>query len=99
MNIDLFRKSLQSSTAPAGVDIYLQSLWEDAKGNWDKSHQLIQDLPDKTAAWIHAYLHRKEGDIWNADYWYNRAGRKRPGKSLEEEWLDIVNYCIKNQER
>jgi len=99
MNIDLFQKSLQSSTAPAGVDVYLQSLWEDAKGNWDKSHRLIQDLPDKTAAWIHAYLHRKEGDIWNADYWYNRAGRKRPGISFEEEWLDIVNYCIKNQER
>jgi hypothetical protein len=99
MNVESFRESLQSSEAPAGIDVYLESLWYDARGNWEKSHQLIQDLPGVIAPWIHAYLHRKEGDIWNADYWYNRAGKKRPDKSLEEEWSDLVDYCIKKRAR
>jgi hypothetical protein len=50
------------------------------KATWEKAHQLIQDLTDKNAAWIHAYLHRKEGDVWNADYWYRKAGKQRPGR-------------------
>ncbi|HEY1022823.1 MAG TPA: hypothetical protein VGE06_10955 [Flavisolibacter sp.] len=76
--------------APGDLSEYLQALWWDAKGDWQKAHETIQDLPDKNAAWIHAYLHRKEGDIWNADYWYNRAGKKRPTNSLEEEWDRLV---------
>jgi hypothetical protein len=94
MDLQLFKQSLSSPKAPSGTSIYLQALWEDGKGNWDQSHHLIQDLTDKTAAWIHAYLHRKEGDIWNADYWYSKAGRKRPSVSLEEEWETIVEFCI-----
>ena len=61
---------------------------------WQKAHELIQDIEDKSAAWIHAYLHRKEGDIWNADYWYNRAGKKRPSLTLQEEWKDIVEAML-----
>ena len=96
MDLQIFKESLASPKAPSGTSIYLQALWEDGKGNWEQSHNLIQDLTDKTAAWIHAYLHRKEGDIWNADYWYSKAGRKRPAASLEEEWETIVEYCINN---
>jgi hypothetical protein len=51
-------------------------------------------VEDKNAAWIHAYLHRKEGDIWNADYWYKRAGKKRPSVSLGQEWEDLVKVFL-----
>jgi hypothetical protein len=90
MTYKIFRESLLHSSAPAGLSDYLRSLWYDAKGDWNKAHQIIQDLEDKTAAWIHAYLHRKEGDIANADYWYHRAGRKRQDLSLEQEWELII---------
>ena len=93
MTLDEFKSGLQGSL-PAGLSIYLQALWYDGKGDWDKSHELIQDLADKNASWIHAYLHRKEGDIWNADYWYQKAGRKRPALSLPEEWEDIAQALL-----
>lgn len=73
---------------------YLQSLWYDATGDWEKAHRIIQDVNDKTAAWIHAYLHRKEGDIGNADYWYNRAGKRRPELSLDKEWEEIATALL-----
>lgn len=94
MNLTDFRETLSSNNPPTTLSIYAQALWYDARGNWDKAHQLIQDLSDKNANWIHAYLHRKEGDIWNADYWYNKAGRKRPGVSLNEEWEQIVSAFL-----
>jgi hypothetical protein len=89
MTIEEFKKSLHASL-PDGVSVYLESLWYDGKGDWEKSHVIIQDIEDKNAAWIHAYLHRKEGDIGNADYWYSKAGRKRPSVSLQEEWENLV---------
>ncbi len=94
MNLQSFKKSITETTLPIGMTIYLQSLWYDAKGNWTKSHELIQDLEDKTAAWIHAYLHRKEGDQWNADYWYRKAGKKSPSSSLEQEWEELVTELL-----
>jgi hypothetical protein len=93
-NIEDFKQSLSLPTPPSSLNVYLQSLWLDGKGEWEKSHDVIQDVPDKTASWIHAYLHRKEGDIWNADYWYSKAGKSRPSASLEKEWEDIVSYCL-----
>lgn len=94
MNFADFKKSLETGVLPAGTTVYLQALWHDKKGEWQKAHELIQDLQDKTAAWIHAYLHRKEGDTWNADYWYNKAGRKRPSLSLNEEWEEITTALV-----
>lgn len=94
MNITDFKKSLSSNHPPEESTIYLEALWYDAKGEWEKAHELIQDLADNTAAWIHAYLHRKEGDSWNADYWYNKAGRKRPAASLNEEWEQITGELL-----
>jgi hypothetical protein len=93
MTIDNFRKSMDAAGPPA-VSPYLQALWYDGKSNWEKAHAIIQDINDQTAAWIHAYLHRKEGDIWNADYWYSRAGKKRPSVSLDEEWQNIVSALL-----
>ena len=89
MNLAGFKESLTAGIPP-DCSAYLQSLWYDAKGDWNKAHVLIQDINDRTAAWIHAYLHRKEGDISNADYWYHHAGKKRPPGTLIEEWEQIV---------
>jgi hypothetical protein len=93
MTFEDFKTSLRASV-PGSVSVYLKSLWYDGKGDWEKSHHTIQDIEDKSAAWIHAYLHRKEGDIWNADYWYKRAGKKKPAVSLEKEWEELVKAFL-----
>jgi hypothetical protein len=72
----------------------LHSLWLDGKGHWDKAHDEVDQLPGKSAARVHAYLHRKEGDQWNADYWYRRAGENRPNLSLDEEWEELVRRYL-----
>ncbi len=89
-----FKASLTGNKPPEGSSVYLSALWYDAKGNWDEAHRLIQDLSDKNASWIHAYLHRKEGDNANAGYWYNQAGKKSPQLSLEKEWEEILDVFI-----
>ncbi|WP_066619314.1 hypothetical protein [Rufibacter roseus] len=94
MDITTFQNSLSEKAPPADASVYLKALWHDAQGNWQKAHELIQDLPSKSAAWIHAYLHRKEGDNWNADYWYTSAGKKRPAGSLQEEWEQLVKALL-----
>lgn len=94
MDLELFKKSLDQPSPPANISDHLCSLWYDAKGDWERSHEIIQDIEDTDAAWIHAYLHRKEGDIWNADYWYRRAHKKRPMLSLEQEWIAIASALL-----
>jgi hypothetical protein len=93
MNLSTFTDSLKNPTPP-DTSVYLKALWFDAKDNWKAGHNLIDHLEDKRACWVHAYLHRKEGDVWNADYWYNKAGRKRPTMSLQEEWEDLVKAFV-----
>lgn len=95
MDLSGFKNSLSSAQLPAHLSIYLQALWQDANGNWNQAHDLIQDVKGKQAAWIHAYLHRKEGDVWNADYWYSKAGRMRPAVSLEQEWEELAASFLK----
>ena len=85
-----FTASIANNTPPTAISIYLKAMWYDAKDDWHQAHGLVDQLSDATACWVHAYLHRKEGDIWNADYWYNRAKKTRPADSLDEEWKDIV---------
>ena len=94
MNFEEFRQTLSSSKPPDKISGYLESLWYDAKNDWEKAHNVIQDIEDKTASWIHAYLHRKEGDTGNADYWYRRAGKERPAVTLQEEWENIVKALL-----
>lgn len=94
MNLSSFKESLLNSEPPQNTSVYLQALWYDAKGEWDKAHTLIQDVDDRNASWIHAYLHRKEGDTGNADYWYRGAGKKRPSVSMQEEWETIVTVLL-----
>ncbi|MFC3415427.1 hypothetical protein [Algoriphagus hitonicola] len=77
---------LNQTEKDLGKDPILLALWHDAKGDWDAAHAQVDQLSGKDAARIHAYLHRKEGDQWNADYWYRRSGESRPDLSLEQEW-------------
>jgi hypothetical protein len=95
MQFDEFSKSLTKANPPETLSQLALSLWYDAKGDWEAAHTIIQDLEDKTAAWIHAYLHRKEADAGNAGYWYKRAGKKMPDYSLEKEWEEIINAVLR----
>lgn len=94
MNIEQFSDSLKLPQPPAGLTRYLLSLWWDGKEDWEKAHEIIQDIQDPTAAWIHAYLHRKEGDVFNANYWYNRASKRMPGYELKQEWKEIAGQLL-----
>lgn len=76
------------------LPLMVQALWYDALGDWDKAHVLAQDESSKNGAWVHAYLHRKEGDIGNASYWYGKAGKPMPEKSLKQEWEELMQYFI-----
>lgn len=94
MTSEQFNQSILLKDPPADLSTYLKALWFDAKGDWEKSHNIIQDMDDPIASWIHAYLHRKEGDISNAGYWYHRAGKKMPDLTLQEEWKFIVKGLL-----
>ena len=82
---------------PPELSVYLESLWYDKKGDWDKAHQIAQDIPDKLGSWIHAYLHRVEGDEWNSNYWYSRACKTMPSISLSDEWESLVKYFLEHR--
>jgi len=90
MTIEEFKSSLEEKNPPEGLNQMLLALWYDAKGDWEKSHAIVQDIDTREAALIHAYLHRKEGDDWNADYWYRRAGGKRTDETLNEESEKLI---------
>jgi hypothetical protein len=94
MDLAAFKKTLSANEPPAGINVYLKALWYESKGDWEKAHILVQDMTDKNASWVHAYLHRKEGDTWNADYWYSKASKKRPSVSLDEEWEQMAAALI-----
>ena len=85
-----FKESFNSELPDAALSPQLKSLWYDGKGNWQQAHNQVDHLNDQSSAWVHAYLHRKEGDTWNADYWYKRAGKTRPDISLDDEWEQLV---------
>lgn len=89
MTLEAFRHTLASATPPS-VSPLLLALWHDARGDWDAAHRVAQDVDDKAGAWVHAYLHRKEGDPDNAAYWYRRAGQPVAADALDAEWARIV---------
>lgn len=93
-DFDAFAESLRADQPPAAWPEGLRALWYDGKGDWEAAHQLAQDMPGTTGSWIHAYLHRKEGDRWNAGYWYDRAGRPFPTLTLEEEFQAMVRLLL-----
>lgn len=91
MKMKVFKSSIFNSVPPIGIPETLVALWYDAKGDWERAHDIAQEIAGSDGSWIHAYLHRKEGDQGNAGYWYRRAGKPFPsGRSLEEEWEELV---------
>jgi hypothetical protein len=95
MTFDDFNASLSAEKPAAGLPPLLEALWYDAKGNWEKAHDIAQEANTPAHCLLHAYLHRKEGDNWNANYWYNRAGRKMPAATLEAEWESLVEEFLR----
>ncbi len=85
VTLDEFRQTLDAASPPA-LPPLLRALWHDAKGDWDEAHRMAQDVSGTDGAWVHAYLHRKEGDLSNARYWYQLAGRPTATESVEAEW-------------
>jgi len=90
MTLDAFCASLAAAAPPAGLSLALQGLWWDGHGDWQRAHQCAQDQDDRIGAAVHAYLHRKEGDLANAGYWYARAGRAMPQGPLADEWRALA---------
>jgi len=86
VDFEAFRRSLAGKQPPRGLAPVLRALWHDARGNWARAHEIVQGERGKDAARVHAYLHRKEGDLSNADYWYVRCGEERPRGALDKEW-------------
>ncbi len=85
-----FRASLAAGEPPVGLEPPLEALWRAGTGDWDGAHRLVQDDGSPDAAWVHAYLHRVEGDLGNARYWYGQAGRSPAAGALESEWEEIA---------
>ena len=95
MTIEEFRATLAASQPPAALSLLLQALWWDARGEFDRAHTIAQEESSgPESAWVHAYLHRKEGDSTNAGYWYRRARRPHPGNSSAEEWMQIASVLL-----
>ncbi len=94
MKADEFRDSVTGGEPPEGLTAPLAALWWDARGDWAKAHGLVDELETPDAMAVHAYLHRKEGSAWNADYWYARAGRGFQRATLEEEWAALVEGLL-----
>ena len=94
MDLEAFRESLRFEQPPAGLSLALQALWWDAHSDWIKAHEHAQRDEGPEGAWVHAYLHRKEGDLGNAGYWYRRAQRRTAIGPLEQEWQEIVEALL-----
>jgi hypothetical protein len=94
MDVAAFRASLADAAPPAGLAPPLAALWWDARGDWARAHTIVMGAEGAEAAWVHAYLHRKEGDRANAGYWYRRAGRTMPEGPLDAEWEAIATALL-----
>lgn len=94
MTYEEFKKSLATSEPPAGISDVLKALWYEGKGDWEASHNIAQDIHDRNGSWIHAYLHRKEGDLSNARYWYRQANKPEFIGSLQDEWTSLVRMFL-----
>jgi len=94
MELADFRDSLLKGALPDGLGSLLRALWHDAKGDWSRAHDIVQDEDGRDAAWVHAYLHRLEGDAGNAAYWYRQAKKPVATGAPEPEWDAIVGALL-----
>ena len=96
MTFDEFKQLIgKQEKSPSSLPKALQALWYDKQGDWDKAHEIVQNASDADSAWVHAYLHRKEGDLSNACYWYNRSGQPEFKAELSQEWEQIAKELLK----
>jgi hypothetical protein len=89
-----FKASLSGAAPAPNLGAPLAALWRAAKGQWDEAHKIVQDEATADAAWVHAYLHRVEGDLGNAGYWYRQAGKPVATGSLETEWDRVASALL-----
>jgi hypothetical protein len=97
MDMETFRASLKAAEPPSNLSDALRALWLDARGNWEGAHDSAQADEGGLGDWVHAYLHRKEGDAGNAAYWYQRARKPTCTTPLDEEWAAIADALLKNE--
>ena len=90
MNIETFKESTRTATPPSGLSVSLEAMWYQGKRNWEEAHRLAQSEISPSGSWVHAHLHRVEGDFGNAAYWYRLAGSPLCTSSLDDEWEEIV---------
>jgi hypothetical protein len=94
VTLEEFRRSTSDDEPPANLSRALLALWHDARGDWTAAHETAQEIKDATGSWIHAYLHRKEGDLGNAGYWYRQAGKPEARGTLDAEWDEIASALL-----
>jgi hypothetical protein len=94
MNLKDYKSTIASGRMPNDLSDALKAMWYAAAGDWDRAHDIAQEISDSEGSWIHAYLHRKEGDLSNAAYWYRRAGQPVCNTSLDQEWDDITTALL-----
>jgi hypothetical protein len=99
MTLDAFKRTTREGAPPERLSPALEALWWAKKGDWHRAHVLVQDDPGREAAWVHAHLHRVEGDLGNAGYWYGKAGRAAASDSLEAEWEAIAAALLGSSSR
>lgn len=97
MNVIEFKATLKAKRPPLNIHPLLTALWYDAKGDWNKAHLITQEILTPEASRVHAYLHRKEGDMFNAEYWHRHAGTNLPEVTIEEEWELLVEKMLSVQ--
>jgi hypothetical protein len=97
VTLDEFKHSTSDDRPPADLSRPLLALWHDARGDWNAAHETAQEIKDAIGSWIHAYLHRKEGDLGNAGYWYHRAGKPECRTSLDAEWEEIAASIVNDE--
>jgi hypothetical protein len=94
MTLAEFKTSLAKSKPPARIPTALAALWWVGKDKWDEAHRIVMNEGGKDCAWVHAYLHRAEGDLDNARYWYRQAQRSVPAGALPDEWIKIAQTLL-----
>ena len=99
MNMEEFRASMTAPSPPGGLPVPVQALWWDGKGDWARAHGLVDELETTEGMAVHAYLHRKEGQDWNAEYWYKRAGRTFHRPKLDDEWEALAQGLIQGSDK
>jgi hypothetical protein len=94
MTLHAFTRSVLENKPPTPLTPSLQALWWAAKDDWERAHQIVMAHDDRDCAWVHAYLHRREGDLPNARWWYNESKRPVATGSLDNEWSAIVRALL-----